>query len=288
MPTLSNDHLAIHVNMKGAELSSVKSPKTGIEYIWQANPDIWGRHAPVLFPIVGRLKNDSYQVDGNSYCMKQHGLARNMEFMLVEGSETHMLFRLESSEESLAAYPFEFSFEIEYQLLDNQLVVQYGVLNKGNVDMPFSIGAHPGFAVPMGGNGELEDYEIFFSNKESLDRYLLEGGLFSGETSPAMTAEQVLPLTKGMFDLDALVFHHPESSYVVLRSEKHDHSVRMSLRGFPYLGIWAKPGAPFVCIEPWQGLADYTDSDGDLFKKKGIMILAPNQVHQCGYEIIFN
>lgn len=287
MPKLSNSLLAIDVNLKGAELASVKHQQFDIEYIWQADPEIWGRHAPVLFPIVGRLKDDRYQVKGQSYAMGQHGLARNLEFQLKESSENQLTFRLESTEDTLKAYPFEFALEIAYQLSENQLAVHYRVSNNGIEDMPFSIGAHPGFSVPMTADGQYEDYEIYFEKIENLDRWLLEDGLFSGQTRKVMNNSQVLPLTKGLFDEDALVFHHPESSYLVLRSQKHPHSVRMSLRGFPFLGIWAKPGAPFVCLEPWQGLADYTDADGNIYQKKGIMSLPPGQTHHCGYELIF-
>ncbi|MEO0898164.1 MAG: aldose 1-epimerase family protein [Bacteroidota bacterium] len=288
MPSLSNAHLAISVNDKGAELSSVQHQQHKIEYIWQANPDVWGRHAPMLFPIVGKLKDNQYQIDGNSFEMKQHGFARDRQFQLLNSGKDFLHFRLVSDEQTRALYPFDFELNVFYKLVDNLVQIMYQVVNKSEVDMAFSIGAHPGFKVPMTAGGNYEDYEIHFEQKESLSRYLLDGGLYTGETELVLDNSHSLPLTRQLFDKDALVFHHPESSYIRLQSSEHSHSVRMGIRGFAYLGIWAKPGADFVCLEPWQGLADYTDTKGDLRMKKGIMTLAPHQIHYFNYDLLFN
>ncbi len=288
MPSLSNEFLSLNVKAKGAELSSVFDKKNGVEHLWQADPEVWGRHAPVLFPIVGRLKDDRYIFEGNTYSMKQHGWARDREFEWKESGSNELSFSFRSDEESKKIYPFDFEFRIRYVLAEKQVQVAYEVENTGKRDMPFSLGAHPGFAVPMGEDGAYEDYEICFEQKETLERHLLEGGLYTGERMAVMEDSHILPLTKDMFDHDALVFHHPASSYVILRSRTHRREVRVSMRGFPYLGIWAKPGAPFVCIEPWQGLADHVDTDGYLMHKKGIMTLGPSQVHRCGYEIMIS
>ncbi|MEL6676658.1 MAG: aldose 1-epimerase family protein [Bacteroidota bacterium] len=286
MPTLQNDQLAITVDPKGAELSSVKDLQTGTEYMWVAKPDIWGRHAPVLFPIVGKLKDNQHTYEGRSYPMGQHGFARDLDFQMAGQSSTHLHFRLGSNEETQSRYPFVFTFRIRYDLNGRTVRVSYYIKNNGEEMMPFSVGAHPGFNCPLSPEEKLTDYEILFEQPETAPRHLLEGGLFSGKTQAYLTESTGFPITEDTFNEDALVFHQLASAWVALKSAKHE--IRMSLTGFPYLGIWAKPGAPFVCLEPWQGLADYVDSSGQLMDKKGIILLKPGRIHQAGYTVEFN
>jgi len=287
MATLQNDLLSISVTPKGAELASVKQLSDGTEFMWQADPAFWKRHAPVLFPIVGRLKGDSFVYEGKSYTMTQHGFARDREFVLVESGPDFLHFTLLADDATKEKYPFEFALHLRYTLTGNSLRIDYKVENKGETAMPFSVGAHPAFNCPIQAGEGLRDYEVVFEQEEEAARHLIEGGLFTGETSPMLGNADRIQLVEGIFDLDAIVLHDLKSEWVALRSKTSGREVRMSLQGWPYLGIWAKPGAPFVCLEPWQGLADYTTATGDLMEKVGIQVLMPGQTHEAGYTVEF-
>jgi galactose mutarotase-like enzyme len=287
MPTISSNTLQVEINLKGAELASVQRKDDQTEYIWQADPQIWGRHAPILFPIVGRLRNNQYSYKGNTYQMGQHGFARDREFELKAEENNRLLFVLKADEQSKAMYPFDFSLAVSYELKGSLLKVLWQIQNLGSEVMPFSIGAHPGFRIPLEEGAEYEDYHIEFDKKENLNRFLLTDGLFNGEERRVLKNEHRLELTRGMFEEDALVFNHPKSSRLTLKSDRHKHGLSLSMRAFPYLGIWAKPGADFVCLEPWQGIADHVHASGDIFEKGGIMLLGPGEEHFCSYDLSF-
>jgi len=285
--TLENESLLVKVKGTGAELSSVKSKQDLTEYIWQADPQYWKRHAPVLFPIVGRLKNNQYYYKDKTYNLNQHGFARDLPFELISQSATTATLSLHANPHTRDKYPFEFRLIISYQLNQHRLQVSYQVENIDTKVLPFSIGAHPGFSCPISGQDRLEDYMIEFEQPEESDTHLLQDGLFDYRTQPYLQQQQSFPITPHTFDHDALVFHDLKSRYVRLLSQQSGRYVQVSIERFPYLGIWAKPGAPFVCIEPWHGLADYVDSQGDLFAKKGMLTLSPGKHFNSSYEITF-
>ncbi|MEM9984079.1 MAG: aldose 1-epimerase family protein [Bacteroidota bacterium] len=287
MPQLSNSHLFLAVHLKGAELASVIRQSDQTEYLWQADPTYWGRHAPVLFPIVGRLKDDTYHAQGKSFSMKQHGLARNQMFVLSDSGDHHLQFTLESNKDTMAQYPYPFKLHITYTLRGNEVEVAYRVENLGMEPMPFSIGAHPAFNCPLTPGESFTDYYLQFEQQENCPRHLLKDGLYTGETEPLLADQDVIPLTEELFAKDALVLHQPESRWVALKAKQSERAVRISLTGFPYLGLWTKPGAPFVCLEPWQGLADYENHNGDIKEKAGIIILMPGQTHRASYTMTF-
>ncbi len=287
MPQLSNTHLFLAVNNHGAEMASVMRRDDQTEYVWQADPAHWGRHAPVLFPIVGRLKDNEYQYGETTYSMGQHGIARDQVFALSDSGPDFLNFTLEASSATKARYPFDFVLHIRYTLRGNEVEVAYTVENRGSVMMPFSIGAHPAFNCPLVEGESFENHYLQFEQPETCERHLLEGGLFNGETAPLLEESDRIDLTEELFADDALVIHQPKSKWLALRSKSSDRAVRISLTGFPYLGIWTKPGAPFVCLEPWQGLADYTDATGLLSEKKGIHLLMPGKSHRAAYTISF-
>lgn len=280
---INNEQLTVEIKHAGAELCSIKNNK-GIEFMWQAEP-VWPRHAPILFPIVGRLKNDLHSIAGNDYILTQHGFARDKTFELVNSVANEITFLLSADEETLSRFPFKFELYVTYTLLENIVAVNYKVINKSETRMPFSIGAHPGFCCPINSNESFEDYEMAFSENELLETALLENGLFSGENEVLNKDGKNIPLNKNTFDKDALVFENLKSKHVSLQSKKSGAFVKMSLDGFPFLGIWAKPAAPFVCIEPWCGLADSTDANGNLFEKKGINLLEPGKEFNRTYTI---
>jgi len=285
--TLENESLLVTINPTGAELSSVVNRSDQIEYMWQADPQVWKRHAPVLFPIVGRLKDNQYKLEGHTYQMNQHGFARDQAFNILSKSTQACTFELIANEDTKAIYPFEFTLQIGYELNENQLTVSYLVINNNTQEMPFSIGAHPGFRCPLVPGEQLTDYVVEFELPEQAETHLLKAGLFDHSTRPVLNNEQQIAITPHTFDDDALVFHHLQSSFVSLKSIVSGRNVTVGIKGFPYLGIWAQPGAAFVCIEPWLGLADYVDSTGNLIEKKGIHILSPDESFGRAYNITF-
>ena len=284
---LENELVQATINTLGAELTSFKLKGDGTEYIWQADPKFWGRHAPILFPIVGRLKDNTYRIKDRTYFMTQHGFARDLPFALISSGDDYFSFRLTSNEETLAKYPFEFELVVSYKLEGTSLQVIYGVRNASSETMYFSIGAHPGFNWPLRPDQETaEDYVVEFSSPETVDLLLIEEGLISNEGKPFLKNESSFPLSEDLFAKDALVFQGLQSEKLALRSLKTDKFVEMEIEGFPYLGIWSQRGsAPFVCFEPWFGLADEVDSDYDFTTKRGIQKLEVNGEFACTYTI---
>jgi len=287
MSTLQNDSLKLAFNLKGAELTSVRDLKDDTEYVWQADPTYWGRHAPVLFPIVGRLKDDRFQHQGQAYLLSQHGFARDLPFVPQPAPEGSLRYRLEATPETRQRYPFAFRLDIIYTLAQRDLTVVYEVSNLGAEPMPFSIGAHPAFRCPLVAGEHFEDYDFVLAQAETVDRHRLAGGLYTGEVERVLNEGSRLPLDAALFQHDALVFHNLASAWVALRSRKSGREVRMYIADFPYFGLWTKPGAPFVCLEPWQGLADYQNASGHLSDKVGIILLMPEQIHRASYRVSF-
>lgn len=289
MINLENDYLRVRLRSQGAELTSLIDKITGTEHLWQADPSVWGWHAPNLFPIVGGLIDDQFHVDGQSYRMGRHGFARQSEFALTESTSDKAVFALTDSEQTRTMYPFAFLFEITYLLDANVLTVLYRVTNRGSSAMYFSVGAHPAFAVPFSSGEAYTDYLLEFQKEEPLERHLLSAeGLFTGETEPVLAVGNQLPLTADLFSKDALVFKNLESTRVTLKSPNHDHSVTVSYPGFPYLGLWAKPGASFVCIEPWLGCADSEGREVDIRQKEAIQSVDAGASFEAGFSIAVN
>ncbi|WP_210513734.1 aldose epimerase family protein [Hymenobacter terricola] len=271
----------------GAELTSLVTTANGLEYVWPADPAVWARHAPVLFPLVGRLPDDAYQYQGRDYKLPQHGFARDQEFAVVHHSPTELVFRLQHDETTRTVFPFAFELTITYTLRDALLTVRWDVRNPAP-DQPllFSIGAHPAVRCPLLPGELFEDYYFEFDHPVTLKRHLLHGGLLTGQTAPVLTEGRELPLTYELFADDALVFKHYDFTNLTLRSRRSAHFVRFRFDGFPYLGLWTKgPGAGFVCVEPWHGVASPTGEPGELREKEGILTLEPGQIFTAAYTI---
>ncbi|RYD83430.1 MAG: aldose 1-epimerase family protein [Sphingobacteriales bacterium] len=282
---IENEYLKVEISPLGAELKSIFHKQKYQEYLWQGDSTWWPRNAPVLFPIVGKLNNNSYKVDGKKYSLPQHGFARDMEFSVFEKAADSIVFELRSNEETLAKFPYTFSLKITYRLEENRLFTNYKVKNLSLEEMYFSIGAHPGFICPMYENETLEDYYLEFEKKETLQRHLLDNGLFNGESEIIMTDTSILSLHPKLFEKDAIVFKNMDSKCMILKSKKSDYRLEFSFEGFPYFGIWQKPGAPFICLEPWCGIADNKGFDGSFSEKEGIVKLAGNEVFKRGFSI---
>jgi galactose mutarotase-like enzyme len=277
--TISNSILTAQIKHKGAELCSLKD-QTDKEYIWNGNPAFWGKHSPVLFPIVGTLKNNSYQYDNAEYQLSRHGFARDIEFELIDKQENSATFSLVSSPETKEKYPFDFDLHLIYTLDNKSLKIEYKVFNNGQSKMPFSIGAHPAFDLP----GNFENYSLAFDKKEVLKYYLLKDGLISDTTDVLNLDENELLLNYGLFANDALVFKNiPSKSITILENSKP--FLRVNYSDFPDLGIWTPSNAPFICIEPWFGYSDTENQFGNLFKKEGIQIVEANATFHSAFTI---
>jgi len=287
MATIENDILIIGVNELGAELCQIQSKSSGKEYMWDANPDIWGSYAPVLFPVIGAVKNGFVLIKGKEYKVPRHGFIRNNpNLTLVEETAKSLTYGLKFSEKTLLIYPYEFEFLITFSLEDNKIIVSHEVVNHGKETMFFSLGGHPAFKCPVNDGEIYEDYYLEFEKTENASTWLLaEGGLVGNKTKPMIVNSNVLPLDSEMFDNDALIFKNLTSKSVSLKSKKSSQEVRIDYTGFPYLGIWAKPNAHFVCIEPWLGIADTADSDQNFETKEGILSLAAGKTFAASYAI---
>lgn len=273
--TIANEYLKVAVNTLGAELSSIYDLKANRENMWQGHPDIWMGHSPLLFPIVGRLKNDQFEYDGKIWPMKQHGIARRREFEVEIQKTDELKLTLAADEASLELYPFAFKLSMHYILEGNKLIVKHIVENTGDKLMYYSIGAHPGFNCKPGD-------AIVFSELETQDaiRLQLPEHLTSERRTPVFNNENRLILQADTFDEDTLIFKDYKSTYVTL--ERADgSSVRVDLGNATMLGLWSKPGAglPYICIEPWLGVDDIVDASGKLEEKYMIETLRPGEVN---------
>ena len=260
-----NGNIEITVESKGAELKALL--KDGKDFMWNADAKYWAKTSPVLFPFVGGCKEGKYTYKGIEYPMGRHGFARDNEFELVEIGENNLKFSYKSNEESLKVYPFNFEFIINYVITADGVNLEYEVFNKEDGEMYFNLGTHPAF---MASEFPVTDYYLEFSEPETLDLYTLVGLTVAKETKPYLKNEKVIKITEDLFKDDALVFKGHKSEYLSLKNVNNSEEVKVSLKDFTWLGIWAPPGAPFVCLEPWCGVADMEDHNGDLTKKEAV------------------
>ncbi|SOE20845.1 Galactose mutarotase [Spirosomataceae bacterium TFI 002] len=284
---LENESLKIWIKPKGAELKSITKKNTSQEYVWNADPLFWGKSSPILFPIVGALKNNEYHYNGKTYELGRHGFARDRQFVLESKAENKLCFLLKSDEESLKVYPFDFELRIIYTIEErNELVVSYEVKNVGSKQMYFSIGAHPAFQVPLDEELSYSDYNLVFSEVENAERWHLNAaGLLTGQTELMDATLKTLPLHKDLFEKDALVFKGLKSETIELNSKNSRRGLKFKFKDFPYFGIWSVPKANFVCLEPWCGIADSADHNQNLTEKEGIISLAAGKVFTRGWSV---
>ena len=292
MFTLKNDKLEITLKVRGAELVRVARVKDGADYLWDGNPEYWGRTSPVLFPIVGAVANDTYFVDGKAFQLEQHGFARDMVFDVVDMENNMIWFRLESSMETRQKYPFDFQLRIGYILDEETVTVKWEVENTGKGMMPFSIGAHPAFVM----GSDLSNYSLQLKDNKGIETYVFDKarGLVDGTADKVTVVEDLpfLPLNKDLFETYPTLIFEDESE-ILLRAYMHDREVKVSFDGFPYVGIWspinaADQVAPFVCIEPWYGMADTKPESGELAEKKGIQLLEAGEKFSASYTMTFS
>jgi galactose mutarotase-like enzyme len=285
MITLENELLKASFVQKGAELQSLKSKTSNIEYIWDANPKDWAKHSPVLFPIVGALKGNQYAYEGEQYQLSRHGFARDMEFELESKSADEVVFTLRSSEEIKKVYPFEFSLSLIYTLKSHGLSCTYKVYNPSESDLLFSVGGHPAFATPVNESLRYEDYYLRFNQDEELVINKISDNLISEELRTIPLKDKTLPLKHELFYEDALVIKAMSSNKISLQNKVNSHGLHFTFDGFPFFGIWAAKDANFVCLEPWCGIADSVNHSGQLSDKEGIVILSAEESWQRTWQV---
>lgn len=283
---LENESLAIAVESKGAELQQLHCKQTNTDYMWSGDPAYWGKYSPVLFPIVGTLINNTYCIGQNQYQLPRHGFARDKDFEITSQSNQQVILSLSQDEQTLAAYPFNFLLQLTYSMQDNGLRCSYFVKNTGHQPMPFSLGAHPAFAVPFLPDTAYEDYFLEFEKDDLLTRWKLSNnGLISNQTENIILQNNRLPLNAKLFEEDAIVLKGMKSTKLRLACTKAQHGFDFSFQHFPFFGIWAAKNAPFVCLEPWQGIADNENHNQDILQKEGIKILQPGQTWSAYWEV---
>ena len=285
--SIHNNFFRITVKETGAELCSIKSASTNQEFMWQADPTIWRSHAPNLFPVIGCLKDDGFIHNGKEYPMSKHGFIRNNEdIKLHSKSENELCFVLTSNENTKQLYPFDFEFYIHYILEENKLILKHDVVNTGSNEMLFCLGGHPAFACPLQDDENYSDYYLEFEKKETANTWLITAdGLIGKQGELVLNNSNRIDLHSGLFANDALIFKNLKSSFVQLKSNKSNFNLKFDLSEFPYLGLWAKPNAPFVCIEPWIGIADTSDSTREFSTKEEIKSLESSETFTASYSI---
>lgn len=290
MRTIENDQLLVQIHEKGAEVRAVLDKKSGRHYMWSGDPAYWGRVSPILFPIVGRLMNDQYKMDDQTFELTQHGFLRDVNFDLYEETEHTVTFQYESRSRHMKQYPYEFTARIRYELLENGLKISWEIDHDGDDTMYFSIGGHPAFRVPLVEGEQAADYSLTLTpSTEHLPvQYELRNSLVR-EKGKGIEIEPI-QLRPELFQQDAMIFSHINRVSLTSRA---GHGVEVDLTGFPFVGIWSpydqEKGtmAPFVCIEPWYGIADMEGTNGQYKEKFGIQTLEKNETFHAAYTVFF-
>lgn len=291
MVELKNEFLKVVLHPKGAEIISITGMQDGLNYMWKRDPIQWANSAPILFPIVGAVKNDQYTIDDQIYHMTQHGFARHNEFTTDQKSDTDVTFTLTPNEEIKKQYPYLFELKVRYTLDKNQLHCDINVKNTDDQNIYFQIGGHPAFACPLMENESSNDYYLEFSDNETKGRKVIdvEKRGMSRIVEPFFENERRFFVRQDLFSRDAIVLQDFVSKSVSLKSLNHDKSLVFYMNGFDHVGIWAaKHVGGLIAIEPWVGHADYVDFDGDFKDKQSCVELKPDASFQCDFTIEIN
>lgn len=267
MIVLNNGTLEVQIDKIGAEIRKVT--KDGKDRMWSGNPEHWAGVAPLLFPICSGLPDDKYTYNGETYEMPKHGFIRKLPFEVEATADDTATFMFAANEETLKMFPWRFELRIKYTLIREKIKVEYFVLNKSDDTMYYSIGSHEGYDCPEG----IENYDVVFEKEEILENCLLDGPVLSGETQPILTSGNVLPLKEEYFKLDALIFKNIQSKKASLVNRTTGQTTTVLFPECEYLLLWHPVGAPFMCIEPWQGICSTKGDSGDITEKEGIIAL---------------
>ena len=287
MITIQNSDISLTVSPLGAQMMNICT-SDGVEYLWQGDPAYWSSRSPILFPFVGRLTDNSYKYGGKTYPMTIHGFILAQEFRIAEQSDDSVTLEAESNDETLAIYPFSFLFRTQYKLCGNTIQITYTVVNRSDRMMPFGLGGHPGFRVPIVPEDRFENYYLEFDNPCEPDRIGFTPGVYlNGQDLPyPLTDGQRVPLVHSLFDNDALVFRNMDRG-ITLKSSSSSRGVHVDFPDFPYIGFWHKncSDAPYVCIEPWTTLPSRQDIVEDFSYKSDMIRLAPGATYTNNWSI---
>ncbi len=277
MYTIENDFLTCTIRLKGAELQSLKCKKTGKEYIWQTDPNIWRSSSPVLFPAIGTIKEDKILYQGESYAMPKHGIIRDNDHLRYqEISSAACSFILSDSHVTHKQYPFAFQFEVRYVLVENSLQMIYSVQNLDDTPLYFQCGGHTAYACPLSSTKQLSDYVVEIPSKKPLESHTIgTSGLLSAKRRTITTENGLLSLSKSLFNKDALIFSNIDYNWVRLREKDSHTGIVVRFEEYNNLALWSKPKADFLCIEPWLGLPDFANESLDITNKSSYHVLAP-------------
>ncbi|WP_243372056.1 aldose 1-epimerase family protein [Microvirga solisilvae] len=281
--TLSNTQLKAQISTHGAELTAL-CDEQGRDLLWDGDPAFWTGRSPLLFPIVGRLRDDRALVEGRPYSMKQHGFARTSLFEIVDAGAESCRLRLSASDETRELYPFDFRFDMAYRLEGPRLVFSASILNPEDRPIPVSFGFHPALRWPLPYGGERDEHEIRFEKPEAASLHLLSDGLIGEASRPTPVSGDRLALRDSLFQDGALVWSELASRKVRYGVPGH-RSITVSFPHMPHLGVWTKPGAGYVCIEPWQGYADPVGFKGELADKPGIVMIPAGESREFSMAI---
>lgn len=282
--------LKIQTKKEGAELTSIQYNDKemlfqGAQVLDSNGNTFWKRQAPILFPIVGQLKNSKTEIEGKTYEMSQHGFARDMKFEEISKTENEHHYMLKYNEETLKKYPYKFELHVIYKIVGDALQVTYEVKNIDNKKIYFGIGGHPAFRCDY----STGDYEIVFEqNEENIEFLKLRNGLIDTKNATNILEENKIHLTENIFDNDAIIMKNIKSNKVILQNRNTNKKIlEFDFTDFPYLALWSKKGAPFVCIEPWQNTADKIDSNQIYKEKENILSIEPDEIYSCKYIVKF-
>lgn len=275
---IENEKLICKIESTGAEIRSLKNKATGEEFIWQIDKSIWGSSSPLLFPVIGKVKEDKVVFNGKSYAMPKHGIIRNNDFLSFEQlGVSKCAFRLASSEVTLKQYPYKFLFSVEFSLIEKRLIMSYNIENRDSVSMQFACGGHTAYACPLDESIKLTDYVVEFPTQINLESSKLgASGLLLDNKRKIQCNGNTLSLSDTLFNEDALIFTDIEFDWVRLRRKASEKGVIVRFANYPHLALWSKPFADYICIEPWLGLPDKEDESLDLTEKSTYKTIEPS------------
>lgn len=285
---LENDVIRVAVREQGAELRALTEKTDDTEYLWDGNPEWWKYSSPVLFPIVGKLADGKYRVNGEEYSLPSHGLGRISKFTLIDKNDASILFALDYNEDTLKNYPYRFRLEIGYTLENNSVRVKWRVINKDDKDIFFSIGAHPALLCPIVKGEDITDCYLEFSQEENVKKFAVTPDAFLKKEYVDGFKGRTQDLSWEFFSKGTWIFDKLGSDRVTIRSRKSKKSIAVEAPGFPFWAFWSpeKGGAPFICIEPWYGHADFENYDGEFSAREGTQRLAPDAIFETEYRLI--
>lgn len=284
--TIENEKLICTIESNGAEIRSLKNKATGEEYIWQIDNSVWGSSSPVLFPAIGKIKEDKIVYNGNEYAMPKHGIIRNNNLLSFERyGSSRCVFSLRNTEDTLKQYPFKFKFSVEYSLIEMRLIMTYTIENQDSVPMQFACGGHTAYACPLIKNVALSDYVIEFPTQFALNSSTLgASGLLSLHQRKIESNKGILPLSDTLFNADALIFADIDCDWIRLRKKNERKGIVVRFKDYPHLALWSKPAADYVCIEPWLGLPDREDESIELTQKSSYKTIEPGTKFSIAIE----